>query len=216
MRPSPRPKALAAPRSAGATARRLSARCRSSRPPTSQLSGVVALGSTSLAVCCTPPEWWGSLDEQPLPASFLTRNSRNSRPSTVCSDEWPAWFSFWFSGRWRALAKGTVWAVFFRVILLLLRRAGAYSSNSTRTPAIKHEHMRTPALSALRQRQRQRQDQRQAQHLAPSACSGFSAARESETDCDIRVGKPPKLAHNRGNAQVVVAPRVGTTKDRCG
>ena len=30
-------------------------------------------------------------------------------PSTVRSDEWPAWFSFWFSGRWRALAKGTAW-----------------------------------------------------------------------------------------------------------
>ena len=24
------------------------------------------------------------------------------RPSTVRSDEWPAWFSFWFSGCWRA------------------------------------------------------------------------------------------------------------------
>ena len=31
------------------------------------------------------------------------------RPSTVRSDEWPAWFSFWFSGCWRALAKGTAW-----------------------------------------------------------------------------------------------------------
>ena len=34
-------------------------------------------------------------------------------PSTVRSDECPAWFSFWFSGRWRALAKGTAWADFF-------------------------------------------------------------------------------------------------------
>ena len=29
------------------------------------------------------------------------------------SDEWPAWFSFCFSGRWRALAKGTAWAGFY-------------------------------------------------------------------------------------------------------
>jgi hypothetical protein len=29
----------------------------------------------------------------------------------VRSGEWPAWFSFWFSGCWRALlAKGTAWA----------------------------------------------------------------------------------------------------------
>ena len=28
------------------------------------------------------------------------------------SDEWPARFSFWFSGCWRALAKGTAWAFF--------------------------------------------------------------------------------------------------------
>jgi len=28
------------------------------------------------------------------------------------SDEWPAWFSFWFSGCWRALAKGAAWAFF--------------------------------------------------------------------------------------------------------
>ena len=31
-------------------------------------------------------------------------------PSTARSGEWPAWFSFWFSGCWRALAKGTAWA----------------------------------------------------------------------------------------------------------
>ena len=36
------------------------------------------------------------------------------------SGEWTAWFSFWFSGCWRALAKGTAWAVFYCVILLLL------------------------------------------------------------------------------------------------
>ena len=42
---------------------------------------------------------------------------KKARPSTVRSDEWPAWFSFWFSGCWRALSKGTAWAgfvVFFR------------------------------------------------------------------------------------------------------
>ena len=31
-----------------------------------------------------------------------------------------AWFFFWFSGRWRALAKGTAWAGFYRAVLLLL------------------------------------------------------------------------------------------------
>ena len=41
-------------------------------------------------------------------------------PSTVRSGEWPAWFFFWFSGRWRALAKGTAWAGFYRAVLLLL------------------------------------------------------------------------------------------------
>ena len=41
-------------------------------------------------------------------------------PSTVRSDEWAAWFSFWFSGYWRALAKGTAWAGFYCAILLLL------------------------------------------------------------------------------------------------
>jgi len=34
----------------------------------------------------------------------------------VRSDEWPAWFCFWFSGRWRALAKGTAWAGFYCAI----------------------------------------------------------------------------------------------------
>ena len=32
--------------------------------------------------------------------------------STVRSEEFPAWFSFWFYGCWRALAKGTAWAGF--------------------------------------------------------------------------------------------------------
>ena len=32
------------------------------------------------------------------------------------SAEWPAWFSFWFSGCWRALAKGTAWAGFYCAI----------------------------------------------------------------------------------------------------
>ena len=38
--------------------------------------------------------------------------SGRQRPSTVRSDEWPVWFSFWFSGCWQALAKGTAWAFF--------------------------------------------------------------------------------------------------------
>ena len=35
----------------------------------------------------------------------------------------PAWFSFWFSGCWRALAKGTAWAGFYCVTLLLNKRS---------------------------------------------------------------------------------------------
>ena len=54
------------------------------------------------------------------PAHAVPVASARPRPSTVRSDEWPAWFSFWFSGCWRALAKGTAWAGFYCVILLLL------------------------------------------------------------------------------------------------
>ena len=39
-------------------------------------------------------------------------------PSTVRFGDWPAWFSFWFSGRWRALSKGTARAGFYRTVLL--------------------------------------------------------------------------------------------------
>ena len=42
------------------------------------------------------------------------------RGCAVRSGEWPAWFSFWFSGCWRALAKGTAWAGFYSAIRLLL------------------------------------------------------------------------------------------------
>ena len=43
-------------------------------------------------------------------------------PSTVRSGEWPTWFSFWFSGCRRALAKGQRHGVdgFYCAILLLL------------------------------------------------------------------------------------------------
>ena len=58
-------------------------------------------------------------------------------PSTVRSGEWPAWwFSFWFSGRWRApLAKGTAWAGFYCAILLLLlsHKFRAFRTNSAPT-----------------------------------------------------------------------------------
>ena len=37
------------------------------------------------------------------------------------------WFSFWFSGCWRALAKGTAWAGFYRAILLLLRSSPCHT-----------------------------------------------------------------------------------------
>ena len=55
-----------------------------------------------------------------------------SWPSTARSGEWPAWFSFWFSGCWRALAKGTAWAVFYCVILLLTWNGlGGFKFNSS-------------------------------------------------------------------------------------
>ena len=65
--------------------------------------------------------------QRPPPAPPM---STPPRPSTMRSDEWPAWFSFWFSGCWRALAKGTAWA-FFKVqfiiiiIIIILVWAGA-------------------------------------------------------------------------------------------
>ena len=46
----------------------------------------------------------------PRPSGWEPSACLPPRPSTVRSDEWPAWFSFWFSGCWRALAKGTAWA----------------------------------------------------------------------------------------------------------
>ena len=60
--------------------------------------------------------------------SFVVFPARTTEPAAVLalrqmscpsrSGEWPAWFSFWFSGCWRALATcGTAWAgfvVFFR------------------------------------------------------------------------------------------------------
>ena len=48
--------------------------------------------------------------------------------------------------------------------------------------------------------------------------SGTSpGSRERETDYEVRGVQPqPKIAHNRGSAQPVVAPEAGTTKDRCG
>ena len=50
------------------------------------------------------------------------RRSARCWPSTVRSDEWPAWLSFWLSGCWRALAKGTAWAGSYCVILLTTER----------------------------------------------------------------------------------------------
>ena len=48
--------------------------------------------------------------------------------------------------------------------------------------------------------------------------SGTSpGSRERETDCDVREERPQaKTAINKDSAQSVVAPGVGTTKDRCG
>ena len=56
------------------------------------------------------------------------------RPSTVRSDEWPAWFSFWFSGCWRALAKGTAWAGLYCAVLLL--RCGFIEGEFTPMPPL--------------------------------------------------------------------------------
>ena len=53
-------------------------------------------------------------------SSGVAEVARSSALATAAraarSGEWPAWFSFWFSGCWRALAKGTVWAGFYRAI----------------------------------------------------------------------------------------------------
>ena len=67
--------------------------------------------------------WWTRRQKVPYGAllkSTRPRGRRAADPPTVRSGEWPAWFSFWFSGCWRALAKGTAWAGFYCVILLLL------------------------------------------------------------------------------------------------
>ena len=54
--------------------------------------------------------WAVGLAPPPLVHSSCPQGRRGSRggnyPSTVRSGEWPAWFSFWFSGRWRALQAG--------------------------------------------------------------------------------------------------------------
>ena len=49
-------------------------------------------------------------------------------------NERPAWFSFWFSGCWRALAKGTARAGFSFVILFLLRRVHRAAVGYTSIP----------------------------------------------------------------------------------
>ena len=57
------------------------------------------------------------INSPPLGINQVLHAGRPVRPSTVRSDEWPAWFSFWFSGCWRALAKGTAWAGFSPPVL---------------------------------------------------------------------------------------------------
>ena len=44
------------------------------------------------------------------PSSTAARPDPPPCVQTVRSGEWPAWFFFWFSGRWRAFAQGTAWA----------------------------------------------------------------------------------------------------------
>ena len=71
--------------------------------------------------------------------------------STARSGEWLAWFSFWFSERWRALSKGTAWAgLLFNSqpsarslcrpgVTLLPRRAALQSGESQKgKPPLRH------------------------------------------------------------------------------
>ena len=51
------------------------------------LSAVVTTGDAYLFCTALRVQWWGSLAETPLPASSLTRNSRNSRNKTPQIDE---------------------------------------------------------------------------------------------------------------------------------
>ena len=70
------------------------------------------------------------------------QTSERPWPSTARSDKWPAWFSFWFSGYWRALAKGAAWAFFiaqFTIIELLSDRPMADGSGLC---PIHHHHHR--------------------------------------------------------------------------
>ena len=58
------------------------------------------------------------------------------------SDEWPAWFSFWFSGCWRALAKGTALAGFYCAIISGhpgLRPSSCHYSENPQTPRLCNE-----------------------------------------------------------------------------
>ena len=55
----------------------------------------------------------------------------------VCSGEWQAWFSFWVSGCWRALTKGTAWAC------LLFNSPSSYAGVAARVA-----HVATTALAA--------------------------------------------------------------------
>ena len=72
------------------------------------------------AVCCSVQQRHGSRlhmrlcnMQKPTVSPRSASRSAHSWLSTVRSGEWPAWLSFWFSGRWRALAKGTAWAGFY-------------------------------------------------------------------------------------------------------
>ena len=55
-----------------------------------------------------PSALFGSVGVRPTgdePGCEPSATPHSNGPSTARSDEWPAWFSFWFSGCWRALAK---------------------------------------------------------------------------------------------------------------
>ena len=54
------------------------------------------------------------------PVRTVTAESRTQSPPRLWELNRSCWFSFWFSGFWRALSKGTAWAGFYCEMLLLL------------------------------------------------------------------------------------------------
>ena len=73
-------------------------------------------------------------------------------PSTARSGEWPAWFFFWFSGCWRALAKGTAWAGFPKaqfIIIIIISCSAQATSFRKATWSSPHDRNWTTPLVVL-------------------------------------------------------------------